>query len=198
MGGIGSGTGIRPNRKRTKQFIEAFSCIDSSAFPFGAMRLLPKRCQLSIQGVTLEIYPDKLLILQGNSPKVLLYEIFFSLTPAHYGNHRYWLKCPKCNQRRRKLSLIRIDDRFPLFLCRCCLNLVYQSQNRTQGDQIIHKKWTLIRKFGWNSECIPNEAKPKGMHWSTFIGIRNKIEFLHYEAFRFSPMQNVTLKSLNI
>ena len=190
MGGIGSGTGIRPNRKRTKQFIEAFPSIDTSAFSFNSMRLLPKACQLSIQGVTFQIYPDKLLIFQGNSPEAVLYEIFFSLTPAHYGNHRYWLKCPKCNQRRRKLSLIRMDG-FPLFLCRCCLKLVYQSQNRTQGDQIIHKKWTLIRKLGWHSECIPHEAKPKGMHWSTFIGIRNEIAFLHDEAFRFAPFKNV-------
>src|SRR3990167_351511 len=190
MGGIGSGTGIRPNRKRTKQFIEAFPYIDTSAFAVSSMRLLLKASQLSIQGITFQICPDKLLILQGNSPESLLYEIFFSLTPAHYGNYRYWLKCPKCNHRRRKLSLIRLDG-FPIFLCRCCLNLAYQSQNRTQGDQIMHKKWTLIRKFGWNSECIPDQAKPKGMHWDTFSCIKNEIEFLHDEAFRFAPFKNV-------
>jgi len=99
MGGIGSGTGIRPNRKRTKQFIEAFLYIDTSAFPFSFMRLLPRKaCQLSIQGVTFQIYPDKLLILKGTSPDELLYEIVFSLTPAHYGNQWYWFKCPKCYQ----------------------------------------------------------------------------------------------------
>jgi len=187
MGGIGSGMGIRPNRKRTKQFIEAFPCIDTSAFSFSSMRLLPKACQLSIQGVTFQIYPDKLLILQGNSPEALLYEIFFSLTPAHYGNHRYWLKCPKCNQRRRKLSLIQMNDEFPLFLCRCCLKLVYQSQNRTEGDQIIHKKWALIHKLGCTSECIPDTAKPKGMHWRTFYILREQITWLHEKAFLFAP-----------
>ena len=187
MGGIGSGTGIRPNRKKTKEFIEAFPSIDASIFSFNSMKFLPsKACQFFTQGVIFQIYPDKLLILQENSPESLLYEIFFSLTPAHYGNYRYWLKCPKCKHRRRKLSLIRIDG-FPLFLCRCCLNLAYQSQNRTQGDQIIHRKWVLIGKLGWNSECIPDKAKPKGMHWDTFSCIKNEIEFLHEEAFRFAP-----------
>ncbi|MBM3196656.1 MAG: hypothetical protein FJZ61_01545 [Chlamydiae bacterium] len=188
MGGIGSGTGIRPNRKRTKQFVEAFPQIDSSDFPFSSMRLLPKKaCQLSTRGVNFQIYPDRLLIFQETSPAVLLYEIFFSLTPAHYGNQRYWFKCPKCNHRRRKLLLVHIDDGFPLFLCRCCLNLVYQSQNRTQGDQIIHKKWTLIQKLGWNSECIPNKAKPKGMHWKTFNIFREQVDWLHEKAFQFAP-----------
>ncbi|MBX9924073.1 MAG: hypothetical protein K2Y01_08175 [Rhabdochlamydiaceae bacterium] len=89
MGGIGSGTGIRPNRKRTKQFIEAFPCIDTSSFPFNSMRLLPQRAsQFSTQGITFQIYPDKLLVLK-NVPEALLYEISFSLTPAYYGNYRY-------------------------------------------------------------------------------------------------------------
>ncbi len=78
-------------------------------------------------------------------------------------------------------------DEFPLFLCRRCLNLAYQSQNRTQGDQIIHKKWVLIRKINWNGECIPDEVKPKGMHWKTFHYMRNEIEGLHTRAFRFAP-----------
>lgn len=151
------------------------------------MRLLPKACQLSIQGVTFQIHPDKLLILQGTSPKALLYEICFSLTPAHYGNQRYWFKCPKCHQRRRKLSLIQMNDGFPLFLCRYCLKLAYQSQNRTQGDQIIHKKWALIQKLGWHSECIPVEAKPKGMHWKTFYILREQVIWLHEKAFLFAP-----------
>jgi hypothetical protein len=188
MGGIGSGTGIRPNRKRTKQFIEAFPYIDTSVFSFSSMRLLPEKAvQLSTQSVTFQICPDKLLILQTTPPGALLYEIFFSLTPAHYGNHRYWLQCPKCNHRRCKLFLIRIEDEFPLFLCRCCLNLAYQSQNRTQGDQIIHKKWALMRKLDWHSECIPDTAKPKGMHWRTFCILREQISWLHEKAFLFAP-----------
>ncbi len=188
MGGIGSGTGIRPNRKRTKQFVEAFSCIDTSIFPFSSMQLLPRIAhQLSTQGVTFQIYPEKLLIMRENSSEGLLYEIFFSLTPAHYGNYRYWFQCPKCGYRRRKLSLMKIDD-FPLFLCRCCLKLAYQSQNRTLGDQIIHKKWQLIQKLGCTSECIPNRAKPKGMHWRTFCVLREQIVWLHEKANLFAPL----------
>ena len=187
MGGMGSGTGIRPNRKRTKQLIETFPCLDALIFPFGSMKLLPQNAyQLSSQGITFQICPDRLLISQENSNS-LPYEIFFSLTSAYYGNYRYWLKCPKCNLNRRKLSLIRIDS-FPLFLCRCCLNLAYQSQNRTQGDQIIHKKWALIQKLGCNSEYVPDTAKPKGMHWRTFCILREQITWLHEKAFLFAPI----------
>jgi hypothetical protein len=124
--------------------------------------------------------------MRENSSEGLLYEIFFSLTPAHYGNYRYWFQCPKCGHRRRKLSLMKIDD-FPLLLCRCCLKLAYQSQNRTLGDQIIHKKWQLIQKLGCTSECIPNRAKPKGMHWRTFCILREQIVWLHEKAFLFAP-----------
>lgn len=187
MGGIGSGTGIRPNRKRNKQFVEDFPCIDASIFPFSAMSILPSRaCQLFTQGVTFRIYSEKLLIGQENSSDAFLYEIFFSLTPAHYGNYRYWFKCPKCNRRRRNLSLVRVDG-FPLFLCRCCLKLVYQSQNRTLSDQIIHKKWHLIRKLGGTSEYISDSAKPKGMHWKTFCILREQITWLHEKALLFAP-----------
>ncbi len=192
MGGIGSGTGIRPNRKRLKQFIEAFPYIDTSAFPFSSMRLLPKGCQLSIQGVRLQIYPDKLLILQMNSSEALLYEIFFSLTPAHYGNHRYWLQCPKCKHRRRKLSLIQMNDGFPLFLCRCCLKLAYQSQNRTQGDQLIHKKWQLLQRLDPEHLGI---IKPKGMHWHTFHKIHNNIKTIEEELLFSAPFNRTSSKN---
>ena len=187
MGGIGSGTGIRPNRKRTKQLVEAFPSIDATSFPFSSMRILPETADpLSICDVIFTISSDKLVISQMSPLQSWYYEIFFSLTQAQYGNYRYWFKCPKCGHRRRKLSLIKVDG-FHLFLCRCCLNLAYQSQNRTQGDQIIYKKWKLIRKLGCTSECISNRAKPKGMHWKTFYILREQVTWLHEKAFKFSP-----------
>ena len=187
MGGIGSRTGTRPNRKRAKQLVEAFPSIDALSFPFSSMSLLPpEKFLLSTQGINIQICKDKLIVSEANSSESLLYGILFSFTSAHYGNFRYWFKCPKCSHRRRKLSLIRIDG-LPLFLCRCCLNFAYQSQNRTQGDQIIHKKWQLIRKLGYTSECIPDTAKPKGMHWKTFCILREQITWLHEKAFLFAP-----------
>lgn len=188
MGGIGSGTGIRPNRKRTKQFVEAFGSIDASSFSFSSMKFLPKKANTySTQGVTFQIFKDKLVVSQTNSLDHWSYEIHFSLTPAYYGNFRYWFRCPKCDHRRQKLSLIRVDG-FSVFLCRYCLNLAYQSQNRTQGDQIIHKKWQLIRNLGCTSEYIPDGAKPRGMHWKTFCILREQILWLHEQAFQFAPL----------
>lgn len=185
MGGIGSGTGIRPNRKRTKQFVEAFSSIDACSFPFSSQRLFSKSPGLvTIRGVTFKIFQDRLRVCEPSSS--FFYEIFFSLTPAHYGNYRQWFKCPKCNHRRRKLFLVRVD-RFPLFLCRCCLNLAYQSQNRTEGDQLIHKKWQLLRVLNCTCEYVPDTAKPKNMHWTTFSAMQEKIMRFHTESFKFCP-----------
>jgi len=185
MGGIGSGTGIRPNRKRTKEFVEAFSSIDACSFPFSSRKLFSNSSEgVTIQGVAIKIFEDKLRVYEPDSD--CFYEISFSLTPAHYGNYRHWFRCPKCNHRRRKLSLIRMDG-FPLFLCRCCLNLAYQSQNRTEGDQLIHKKWQLLHILNCNSEYVPDTAKPKNMHWETFFMLRGKIEEFHAESFEFAP-----------
>jgi len=177
MGGIGSGMGIRPNRKRTKEFVEAFSCIDASSFPFSSMRLFPEKVSMClIEDVIFQIFKDKLIVSQTNASNHWSYEIPFSLTPAYYGNFRYWFKCPKCNQRRRKLSLIKVDDNFPLFLCRKCWNLVYQSQNLTQLDRLIHKKQHLLQSLTHNSEYLPGITKPKGMHWNTFNQIGSQIQ----------------------
>ena len=187
MGGIGSGTGIRSNRRRKKPFVEAFHCIDATLFPFSTMRLITHEIDpLITHGLTFKITNDKLQVSQKDPLNSWSYEISFSLTPAHYGNYRYWFRCPKCNHRRRKLFHVRVDD-FSLFVCRCCLNLAYQSQNRTQGDQIIHKKWQLIQKLGCTSECILDRDKPKGMHWKTFYILREQITWLHERAFLFVP-----------
>lgn len=186
MGGVGSGTGIRPNRRRTKQFVEAFPSIDACSFPFSSMRLFSNSPEgVTIQGIAFKVFEDRLQVSKPESD--CFYEISFSLTPAYYGNYRYWFKCPKCNQRRRKLTLIRMDHGFPLFLCRCCLNLAYQSQNRTEGDQLIHKKWQLLRFLNCSSEYVPDTAKPKNMHWITFSAMQEKIMRFHRESFRFSP-----------
>jgi hypothetical protein len=61
-------------------------------------------------------------------------------------------------------------------LCRKCLNLAYTTQNRSEADRIIDKKWHLIRKYGGDSEWTMK--KPKGMHHKTFDRIRDEISKL--------------------
>lgn len=47
-------------------------------------------------------------------------------TPCYFGGYRWWLLCPGCNRRVRKLYLIK------QYSCRHCHNLTYRSRKRNK------------------------------------------------------------------
>mgnify|MGYP001497794917 CR=1 FL=1 len=53
-------------------------------------------------------------------------------TTCNYGGKRYWFRCPKCSSRSAKLYLY--DYRF---ICRRCLNLTYESSNRSKSYRLL-------------------------------------------------------------
>lgn len=100
------------------------------------------------------------------------YRISVNATACHYGGERHWFLCPLCQKRSKKLYLHSQG----IFICRKCLNLAYSSQNRSQLERIISKKWALIHKLGGNSDFITH--KPKRMHQKTFDRIQKEIRRL--------------------
>jgi hypothetical protein len=60
---------------------------------------------------------------QSFNPKLTL-----SKTPCYYGKSRYWLQCPRCDKRCAKLYFYEF-----LPYCRACLNLSYESNNRSKA-----------------------------------------------------------------
>lgn len=128
----------------------------------------------------IKLFPTKVFF---STPTDSLNYSYFSpieTTKCNYGGIRHWFLCTnqKCKRRCKKLYM----DRQGYFFCRKCLNLAYITQNRSQLDRIIDKKWKLIRKLGAESDFVLDSQKPKGMHWKTFDQIRNQIAELDLRA----------------
>lgn len=95
--------------------------------------------------------------------------------PCNYGGERYWFLCPYCNK--RKTALYSVDD---TLLCGQCLNMEYNSLNRTKTDSFYYYEQAkkvamkIDSNFEWNgwqgNGAFPD--KPKGMHQVTY----NKLE----------------------
>ena len=55
------------------------------------------------------------------------------------------------------------------FLCRSCLDLVYESQREDRATRLISKAQKIRRGLGGSTSLIePCPAKPKGMHWRSY------------------------------
>ncbi len=63
-------------------------------------------------------------------------------TKPNYGGLRYWLLCPECGKRMRKLYLAEDDD--GRWSCRLCLKAAYRSQYRKSSQSVAvrsMKQW---------------------------------------------------------
>lgn len=55
-------------------------------------------------------------------------------TPCNYGKNRFWFECPRCYRRSAKLYFYEC-----LLYCRVCLNLTYESNNRSKSYRYMDK-----------------------------------------------------------
>ena len=55
------------------------------------------------------------------------------------------------------------------FLCRSCLDLVYESQREDRATRLISKAQKIRGRLGGSTSLMdPFPAKPKGMHWRSY------------------------------
>jgi len=147
------------------QCLDCSQCYDKRKYPFEEGE------DAWFHGWHLNLFPSHALATFSSQEKQFRYPIPVVATNCHYGGQRHWFLCPlpSCKRRSKKLYLYTEG----LFLCRKCLKLAYSTQNRSDTDRIIGKKWALIRKYGGDSEW--DIKRPKGMHQKTFDRIRDKI-----------------------
>lgn len=108
-----------------------------------------------------------------------------SWTKCNFGGERPWFLCPNTNCRKRVAKLYKPPGE-ELFLCRHCYNLNYSSSQES-GDEMARlrrKLRKLYRKLdgkweGMMYSQIPE--KPKHMHWDTYRGITDKINWLEWK-----------------
>lgn len=88
-------------------------------------------------------------------------------TPCNYGGCRRWFRCPVCD-RQCELLYFRVAQ----FACRLCQQVAYTSQSGALTDRLEHKASKLQRKI--------HSGKPRGMRWTTYQAILQKIATLEY------------------
>jgi hypothetical protein len=131
MGGPGSG---RP-KTRERTLVEDCHSIDINEIAKYGWVLYPILGEIeNVDGKEyLSIYYDKYLF--GKRLDLIEY-IEITKTHPYFGGERYWMKCPDCDQRVRKIYSPSSKTHFR---CRICYDLMYQSQESNVYDGWLRK-----------------------------------------------------------
>lgn len=93
----------------------------------------------------------------------------FSTTPQPTGGVRWWVHCPHCDRRCTRLyGAVTLG-------CRVCLRLTFRSQRLTTRQRYDYGAAKLLARIGCTRDD-PFFYRPKGMHWSTFTRIIERVE----------------------
>ncbi len=115
-------------------------------------------------------FTDRLHLEYGDQRKSGVHphhlDVLFSRSPCHYGGYRTWLLCPHCAQRAAVLYGYSEG-----FACRRCIRLPYAVELESRHDRMLRKSWKIRDRLGDTPgllQPIPESARLKGMHWTTF------------------------------
>lgn len=102
-------------------------------------------------------------------------------TPCAYGGARPWLLCPWCGGRARLLYLESAiaSPAVSWLACRTCLGLAYECQRQDRARRLAEKAKRLRRKaVGPLAPSLfsPFPARPTGMHYATYLRLREASE----------------------
>lgn len=164
-----------------KKLCSHFICLDS--FQLFRNKILVQMCMnqvaYEIPGYDFRatLKPDRYSIeYVGGS-----YDIAIEKQPCNYGGYRYFLRCPKCDRRMRKLYC---DG--GCFLCRKCLNIGYYTQCLRPSARYIYMAIKVEELLKNRLGSI--DHKPLWMRQKTFEKLRDRYweyyEIKHDEATR--------------
>lgn len=102
-------------------------------------------------------------------------------SPCRFGGKRPYFLCP--NPTCGKMVDHLYSDNGP-FLCRHCLNLAYPCQNEDAANRASRRANKIRIKLGGQEGLLtPFPAKPKGMHWRTYLRLWRKSHGAEHKAF---------------
>lgn len=130
------------------------------------------------------VYRDHLLLRYTHRKTEHIEQaIYFTYTPCHFGGERIWFRCPYCD---RRCAVIYSAGKY--YACRICGNLTYETCNETPRERRFTKADKLREKIGAPAGAFNSLPvfKPKFMHYSTWMRIRNQIQRL--EGIGFTEM----------
>jgi hypothetical protein len=99
-------------------------------------------------------------------------KIYLATTRPHFGGLRWWFICPRSNRRVRKLYL-PLGGRH--FWSRRTYRLAYASQREAVHDRALRRAHKLCARLGGDPADDRYPDKPKGMRWSTYKRLMDKL-----------------------
>lgn len=98
--------------------------------------------------------------------------IELTTTVAGFGGQRSWFLCPGCH---RRCGVLYSHVRH-IWACRVCCRAHYASEVEGPLDRLYRKARKLRRSLGQDDPnmTLPFPAKPLGMHWSTYLALREQ------------------------
>jgi hypothetical protein len=127
----------------------------------------------SIKGERLENH-FRITFTKGKN-KDKAYKIPIEKQTCNFGGYRFYVRCPSCNTRMRKLYCCN-----GYFLCRKCLNLGYYSQASRPYWRLTHGASKIIKKLeNLGGSLI---EKPKWMRLKTYEKLKDKHSSYYWDA----------------
>ena len=167
MGGVGSGTWVRYNTKRTVNSCDSLKIWDLDRFGFipSEGSFAGNWCWDSGRGIAFTLTSSELeLRFYANadqSADLVVQRIPIERTRCNFGGSRPWFRCGACN--RRVATLVIVDG---YFACRQCHGLGYRSRRERAPERARRRVQQIQRRLGnpdWRNTLYPAFPKPKGM-----------------------------------
>jgi hypothetical protein len=175
MGGIGSGTHMRWDSRRTVDDMHGvrigrlardgwlnsgLTCVYSwsrGGKPTGSIRVTAGMDEVVLSYRTREM---------GGAWQDVRCPVQIDRTPCHLGGTRAWFLCPVRGCGRRVATLYG----GAVFACRQCHRLAYPSENENARDRAVRKADQMRERLDWPPGIFEGSGweKPKHMHWSTY------------------------------
>jgi hypothetical protein len=104
-------------------------------------------------------------------------------TKCHFGGRRPWFECLTLLDNGEACGLRVAKLYGPCFECRRCMGLRYASQRETPQTRAWRRAQMIkIRLGGSNDPLDPFPQKPRGMHWRTYLRLRDQADAAEAEA----------------
>jgi len=173
MGGPGSGTWVRTGVKPRSDLLPRLSISDLGKavglkYPGNVGRLgwtfkgdTVVAYRLTFDGVSVHLHCES-----GTQQQ----SIRFASTPCNFGGKRLWFLCPDCDRRAAVVYLV--SHRWS---CRICGRVRYSCQLEVPAARLERRLLKVRHKLGGSSNLWePPKTRPKGMHWKTYVNLRNR------------------------
>lgn len=103
-------------------------------------------------------------------PPVIDEVVRLEFTRLHFGNGRYWFRCPVADCGRRAALLFVDNSRLA---CRRCAGLAYATQGERARERGLRRAQDIRTRLGGSANILePFPTKPPSMRWAKYRKLR--------------------------